>query len=267
MARLRYICTFRTVKNTAGITKLERIMSRTQRKSHYTKQRAEQLIDRIRQEPPLELFRKMYAQRQATLQRLESHPKAFSIFLDLVCAGCNPSVILREVGIYSGLTEPGLEKEGKRLRAEVERITVQLPKDAFTLWKIESEYMFDAFDTRRFYDKWRQIFEINGNLTFLAKELREALPILKRHTHKKTVRSKRLVYLCYHVHVATGHTRYTDIARVIASMPRYTDSNIFKLADAIRNAVHRQEKQDPDYFVAAKKAVQRDFDSWHYFAG
>ena len=240
-------------------------MGRAQRKSHFTKQRAEQLIDRIRQEPSLQLFRKMYAQRQATLQRLESHPEGYSAFLDLVCAGCNPEVLLREIGMYSGLTEPSLEKEGKRLVAEVERITGQLPKDAYTLRQIESEFMFGSFDTQRFYDKWRQIFEVNGNLTFLARSLRNALPILKTHTHKKTVRNKRLVYLCYHVFAATGHTRYRDIARMIVSMPRYTEGNIVTLADAIRNSVKRQEKQDPDFFTAARKAVQRDFDSWHYF--
>jgi hypothetical protein len=218
------------------------------------------LLKKIREQLSEERWGEYSRLFESTLRSIQASPQAHSALKDLVRAGCNPAVVLQEIGLFCG-ADQGLEKRAKHARSELKALATRLQKDAAILHRITWEFMFDN------YDPYNKAFGSPKVLGDVAKSLTVALSALKKHTHGKTIRNKHLVYLSYHIKAATKHPHYKEIAHLIACLPDQQQRNIVVLSDTLRKTVQRHQQQDPTFFRAAKAVVERDLDSWRYFFG
>ena len=198
---------------------------------------------------------------EPVLKAIQADAKASASLKRLVTAGCNQDFILHEIALFCG-GDPGLEKRAEHARTQIRAIAARLKKDSDILWRVEWEFMADKYGPH--YGPYNDVFGHTRAMTDMAQSLTVALSALSRHTHEKTIRNKHLVYLSYHIKAATGQPGYKHIARLIACMPDQP-VNIKKFAESLYRRIKRQEKQDPDFFRAAKKVVQRDLGTWQLF--
>jgi hypothetical protein len=199
--------------------------------------------------------------REWTLKRIEANPKARDSLKYLATKGCNQNFVLHETALFCG-ADKGLEKRAKHAKTQIKKIAARLERDADILWRNTWEFMADNYG--RYYGPYKDVFG-QPPLRDIAESLTVALSALSRHTHGKTIRNKHLVYLAYHIKAATKRPHYKEIARLVKCMPGHTHSNIVKLANDLGHKVGRQEKQDPEFFRAARERVQRDLSAWQAF--
>ena len=220
------------------------------------------LIEEVRKQFSQEAWRIRGRRLESTLKTIQASPQAHSALKDLVRAGCNPAIVLREIGFFCQ-TDDAIEKKAKHARDELRNIVARLPKDASIVWRITFDFMLDfmRFD----YGPYNEAFGCPRALEDVAKSLAIALGALKKHTHGKTIRNKHLVYLSYHIEAATKHRHYKEIAQLIACMPGQHQSNVVLLADNLGKTIRRHEQLDPDFFREARARVEDDLSSWQYF--
>jgi len=233
----------------------------------FEKLASKKLLNNVRKQFSKETWKTNAKLFEMTLAKIETTHQAYAALQILVSEGCNPAVLLREIGLYCRIDGNGLEKEAKRLKNELDKITPQLTQDARTLWSIVSEFMLDSYGVFKFYndEAFNEGFRSSRKLTDLAKSLTGLATFLKRHNHGKIIRNKHIVYLSYHIKAATGKPHYRQIAHMVASMPGHIETNIVKLEDALRKNIVRQVERDPEFFAAARKAIDDDLSSWRYF--
>jgi hypothetical protein len=219
------------------------------------------LMKDIREQLPEEYFRKWRFLFEATLQAIQSSPKANEALRDLIRAGCNPLVVLREAAFYFP-TEAGVElldKQARYSRGQLSAIIGSLTTDAGILERIVREYMVTD---RYYYARYAEAVDSPEALRRVAKSLVMALADLKRHTHGKIGRTKHLVYLSYHVRAATKDLHYRNIAKLVAGARGQTSYNIVKLEDTVRKTIRRHEKQDPEFFQEMKTELEFNLVAW-----
>jgi hypothetical protein len=196
---------------------------------------------------------------EITLAKIEADTQANQALKILIRKGCNPAVVLREIGLFCRMDGSGLEKRAKHARGVLERISARLKDDASNLADTVNEFAFDS------YGHYNELPVFPPSLGDVAKSLALTSVAFKKHTHLKIIRNKHLVYLYYHIKAATSAPHYKEIAQLVACMPGQAESNVVLLADGLRNRIQRHIEHDPEFFRTAKIAIERDLSSWQYF--
>lgn len=215
------------------------------------------LMKEVREQFTADHWRTCGSLMEETLQTIQSHRKARKALEDLVRAGCNTGAILHEIGFYCGTDTEFMAKHAKYAKGQLEVIAARLMNDAAIIERIVKEHMVE--DDYRLYGGAR---DSPGIMRQIAGALTTALATLKKYTHGKTLTTRHLVYLSYHIEAATKHKHYKEIAHLIAGIQGDTSYNVTRRADAIRRTIERHAKQDPQLFQEEKAVIERDLRLW-----
>jgi hypothetical protein len=201
-------------------------------------------------------WRKCGSLLEATLEAIQSSAQARQALKDLVHAGCNPAVVLHEIALHFGGGGEFWDKRVEHGKGQLKAITARLTSDADILERIVSEFMEEDADL------YQGAIHSPLSLRQEAESLKVALATLKKYTHGKTVATKHLVYLSYHVKAATNRAHYAEIARLYKGLLGDSSLNIRRLAESLRRQIQRHEKQHPKLFREEKVEIQRNFAAW-----
>jgi len=205
-------------------------------------------------------WRKCGSLVEATLRTIQSNRRAWEGLKDLVHAGCNPAVVLHEIGFYCGTGDAGFwDKEAKWARGQLTKIATRLTRDADILGRIVLGFMEESAD------QYEGAIHAPIVLRQIAKSLERVLTTLKKHTHGKTGTTKHLVYLSYHIKAATNHRHVIEIARLVAAVDpaRYdTSPTLANFSEAIRKEIRRHEKQHEELFREERATIEYSLAAW-----
>jgi hypothetical protein len=218
--------------------------------------REPKLLNEIRAQFTGDHWRKCGALVTEVLETIQSSPTARRAFDELIRAGCNPAVVLHEIGFYCGIEEEPRKKQVKYARKQLKTVAARLKNDARTLEWIVHEFMDESAD------QYGEAAHTPVGLRQAADSLNASLATLTAHTHGKTGTTKHLVYLSYHIKAATKRRYYKEIAQLIACVRGEVPGNLIQRADAIRNEFRSHEKQHPRLFREEKIAIELNLRAW-----
>jgi hypothetical protein len=220
----------------------------------------ETLLADMRKEFPDGGWKELGSNLEQVLDVVQTDKRGWRALAVLMKAGCNPAVLLRELLMYCGSDLGVLENWEKKTayaKKQLMAITAQLDQNADIIESIAREVMVDDE-----YGPYAPAFHIPASLRRSAQYLQDALAALKKHTHGKTGKTKRLVYLSYHISAATKRPHYKEIASLVASVRRDTSCNLVSFAEAIRRTIKRHEQDNPEFFAGERSDILNHLDQW-----
>jgi len=138
-------------------------------------------LKEVRQQFTEDHWRRCGSLLEATLATIQSSQQARQALKDLVRAGCNPVVVLHEIGFYcAGRGSEFWDKQARYARAQIRAIAARLENDADILERIVSEFMEESAD------QYEGALHSPVALRQIAESLKKARTTLTKHTHGKT---------------------------------------------------------------------------------